>query len=488
MTNHRDQLSVAEKIGYSLGDLSANLIFQTLMTFLAFYYTDVYQLSPRVASTIIFTGGITGACFNPIMGIIADRTHTRWGQFRPWVLWTAVPLALFSILTFTTPNLDATAKTIYALSTYICLILVYTANNLPYSALSGVITSNLAERNSLSAYRFTAVLIAQFTIQVLLLPLVLLLGSGDKVEGFRITMSIFAIVGTIFFVITFLSTRERVSSEAQPVTSVKKDIQDLMANRPWAIILAMTTLIFISLSLRGGTLIYYFTYYLNEDSVSQFLAQTGCTSAINQLNRAFGFLALDFQQPKVASASAFSVFNAGGIIFMILGIRLSKPLADKFGKRDVLGYSLLIATLFILVFYVLPPHAVAFAFIFQIFHGFFYGITIPLLWSMTADVADYSEWKNHRRATAIIFSAMIFGLKVGLSIGGSMVAGILAFYKYDASLPVQEFITQQGIKSAVSLFSAIPFFISVAACLFLYPIDKKMESQIETDLYLRRTT
>ena len=165
MNAQTSSISITEKIGYSLGDLGANLIFQTLMTFLAFFYTDVYKIPPASAATIIFVGGMIGAFFNPVMGVIADRTHTRWGKFRPWILWTSVPLGIISLLAFSTPELSDQGKLIYAFTTYVLLVVIYSANNLPYSALSGVLTGNMKDRNSLSAYRFVAVMIAQFRHQ-----------------------------------------------------------------------------------------------------------------------------------------------------------------------------------------------------------------------------------------------------------------------------------------------------------------------------------
>ncbi len=192
------------------------------MTFLAFFYTDVYKIPPRAASAIIFTGGMIGAFFNPIMGAIADRTQTRWGKFRPWILWTAVPFGIMAILAFSTPDFGEKGKIAYALITYILLVLVYSANNLPYSALSGVLTGNIAECNSISSYRFVGVMLAQFAVQVLLLPLVLLLGDGDKTKGFEVTMAIFAGVGVVFFIIAFLSTRERVIPTPEKKSSVRE--------------------------------------------------------------------------------------------------------------------------------------------------------------------------------------------------------------------------------------------------------------------------
>jgi Na+/melibiose symporter-like transporter len=480
------KLSVTEKIGYSLGDLAANLIFQTLMTFLAFFYTDVYQIPPAAAATIIFTGGLIGACFNPIMGIIADRTQTRWGKFRPWILWTSVPFGVIALLAFSTPDFGPDGKIIYAFITYVLLVLVYSANNLPYSALSGVLTGSMADRNSLSAYRFVAVMVAQFIIQALLLPLVLILGDGDKAVGFENTMTLFAWVGIVFFLITFITTKERVKTISGQTSSIRQDVSDLLKNRPWLIMLILTVLVFITLALKGGMYIFYFENYLSEQQVAVFLEDIGFNSFILALNSGLTSMGLtEFLWPKDAATSGFSLFNAGGIICMIIGIGFSKPLADRFGKRDVFAVALFISTLFILAFYLFPSDAIGLVFLSQILHGFFYGITIPLLWAMIADVADYSEWKNNRRATAIIFSAMIFGLKLGLSIGGALVAGILAHVGYDAQLAAQSPETINGIKLSVSLYASLPFLLGVG-CVCLYEINKHKETQIEQALNERR--
>jgi Na+/melibiose symporter-like transporter len=487
MSSTSEKLSVTEKVGYSLGDLAANLIFQTLVTFLAFFYTNVYRIPAGTAATIIFVVGLLGAfVFTPVTGFIADRTRTRWGKFRPWVLWSAIPFGVVSLLTFTTPQLGAGGKVFYALATYTLLVLVYVANNLPYSALSGVITGNMDQRNSLSAYRFVAVMIAQFTIQVLLLPLVLILGGGDKAEGFRNTMALFAVVGTVFFLVTFFTTRERVVPVAEQQTSIRQDLVDLTHNRPWLIVLAVTVLVFINLALKGGMYVYYFKYYLDPTQLARFLDGIGFNGMIDGLNTSLTGIGLaGFQWPQDAPTSAFSLFNAGGIVFMVIGIGFSRRLAERFGKRDVFGGALLVSTLFLLAFWFYPPDAIGLVLVSYILHGFFYGITIPLLWAMAADVADYSEWVNHRRATATVFSAMLVGLKLGLSLGGAMVAGILALYGYDASLPVQSPQVMHGIKLAVSVYCAIPFLAGVGL-LFWYGIDKPMESRIEQELRARR--
>ncbi|MFK7906355.1 MAG: MFS transporter, partial [Chitinophagales bacterium] len=341
MSTSTHKLSVTEKIGYSLGDLAANLIFQTLMTFLAFFYTDVYQIPAATAATIIFLGGFIGAFFNVIMGAIADRTQTRWGKFRPWILWTSIPFGVISLMAFSTPDFSANGKVIYAMVTYFLLVIIYSANNLPYSALSGVLTGDMKERNSLSSYRFVAVMVAQFIIQVLLLPLVLILGDGDKAVGFKNTMAIFSITGVVFLLITFWTTRERIVPKPEQKSTVKEDLTDLVKNQPWVVMLVLTILVFVTLALKGGMYIYYFKDYLNEPSLIAFLQNIGFNGFIEGLNHFLVGIGLtEFQWPEDAPTSAFSLFNAGGIIFMIIGIFFSKPLADRFGKRDVFGLGL----------------------------------------------------------------------------------------------------------------------------------------------------
>jgi len=476
MSQTSQKLSVKEKIGYSLGDLAANLVFQTLVTYLAFFYTDIYGLDANHASAIMLTVGLVAAFgFNPIIGAIADRTNSKWGKFRPWILWTAVPLGVVALLAFSTPDFEYKGKVIYAVVTYTLLLLLYAANNLPYSALSGVITGDMGERNSISAYRFVAVMFAQFFVQVFMLPIIESAGGGDKAVGIEIVMTWLAIIGTIMLLITFFTTRERIVPKPEQKSSIKEDLSDLFKNKPWVITLTVTTLVFVTLAMKGGSYVYYFKNYVDADRL---------TSFISPILDFLSSIGINFFGEDPVSAG-FGLFNAGGIIFMIVGIGLSKKLADKYGKRDVFMAFLFISTLFIIFFYFFSPTSVELMFVSQILHGFFYGITIPLLWAMIADVADYSEWKTNRRATAIIFSAMMVGLKGGLSIGSALVASILASYGYDASLPEQTASAITGTKMLVSIFPAIPFLIGVGL-LFLYEIDKKMEVQIEAELKERR--
>ncbi len=480
MEQGNQKISVIEKIGYSLGDLAANLVFQTLVTYLAYFYTDIYGLKPEDASIItLIVGLIAGFGFNPVIGAIADRTHSKWGKFRPWILFTAVPLGVAALLAFSTPDFSYKGKMVYAAITYSVLLLLYAANNLPYSALSGVITGDMGQRNSISSYRFVAVMFAQFFVQVFMLPIILSVGHGDKAVGIETVMTWLAIIGTIMLLITFFTTKERVIPTAEQESSLKEDLKDLFQNRPWIIMLVVTTLIFITLAMKGGSYVYYFNNYVDTESLKTF---------ISPITVFFNSIGMNFfgEDPKSAG---FGLFNAGGIIMMIVGITFSKRFADKYGKRDVFLASLFISTLFVLFFIFYPSKSVGLMFTSQILHGFFYGISTPILWAMIADVADYSEWKNNRRATAIIFSAMMVGLKVGLSVGSALVSSIIGHYGYISTEGTQNVVQPEtvavGAKMLVSIFPAIPFFVS-CGLLSLYKIDKKMELQIEKDLNERR--
>ena len=487
MTQDSQILSVKEKIGYSLGDFAANLVFQTLVTYLAFFYTDIYGLETSDASAIILVVGLIAAFgFNPIIGTLSDRTTSRWGKFRPWILYTSLPLGVVALLAFSTPDFEYKGKVIYAAVTYTLLLLLYAANNLPYSALSGVITGNMGDRNSLSSYRFVAVMFAQFFVQVFMLPIIETAGGGDKAQGIEIVMTWLAVIGTLMLLITFFTTRERIIPKPEQKSSVMEDLSDLFKSRPWLIMLTLTTLIFITLAMKGGSYVYYFKNYVDKERLTNFI------SPILDILSGIG---INFFGADPLSAG-FGLFNAGGIIFMIFGIGLSKGLADKYGKRDIFNLFLFASTLFILVFYFFAANSVELMFAAQIGHGFFYGITIPILWAMIADVADYSEWKNNRRATAIIFSAMMVGLKGGLTIGSFLLTSILGAYGYitkegaEASGIANELITQpesaiEGTRMLVSIYPSIPFLIG-CGILFFYKINKNMEIQIEKELKQRR--
>ena len=331
-TTASQKLSVVEKVGYSLGDLAANLVFQTLVTYLAYFYTDIYGLNTNDASALILTVGLIAAFgFNPIIGALADRTTSRWGKFRPWILWTAVPLGVIALLAFSTPDFSYKGKLIYAVVTYTLLLLFYAANNLPYGALSGVITGDMKERNSMSAYRFVAVMFAQFFVQVFMYSIIISAGHGDKAAGIEKVMTWLAVIGTIMLIVTFLTTKERIVPKPEQKSSLKQDLSDLFKNKPWVIMLTLTTLVFITLAMKGGAYVYYFENYVDKEKLTTFI-----TPILN----AFTSAGINFFGEDPVSAG-FGLFNAGGIIFMIVGITISKWLADKYGKRNVLNTFLL---------------------------------------------------------------------------------------------------------------------------------------------------
>ena len=441
------KISVTEKIGYSLGDAAANFIFQTMLVFQLAFYTDTFGITAAAAGTLFLVVRVWDAIFDPFMGVVADRTNTKWGKFRPWILWTAVPFGIIGFLTFTTPPFDAQGKLIYAYVTYIVLMMVYSANNLPYSALSGVITGDLAERTSLSAYRFVAAMSAALVIQGLALPMVTYFGGGDSAKGYQITMGVFSALAIVFFIITFATTRERVQPDPTQRNSVRRDLADLTSNGPWVAMFVLTIIVFITLAMRGGVMLYYFKYYLGREDL-------------------------------------FSIFNVFGTGSTIVGVVASTPLAKRFGKRDVFIVGLVLTVVFTAAFVLLPRTAIALIFGTEMLRQLAYGFTIPLLWAMMADVADFSEWKNHRRATAVVFSAIVFALKAGLGFGGAIGGWLLAAYGYVPNVAQTE-RALQGIKLTTSIFPAITFALALV-CLFFYRIDKRLEIQITDDLAERR--
>ncbi len=447
MQHQTQKLSIVEKVGYSLGDSAANFIFQTVMMFLMFFYTDILGISAAVAGTIFLATRIFDAFNDPMMGAIADRTNTRWGKFRPWVLITAVPFGVIGILMFTAPNLSPTGKIIYAFITYNLMMIIYTINNVPYCAMTGVLTGDSIERTGLSQYRFIFAMLATFVVQSFSLDLVKYFGKGDNAKGYQLTMVLFCSLAMIFFVITFFTTKERVKPDPKQKTSLKRDISDLMHNKQWLAIFFLTVFIFVYLALRGSVTLYYFKYYVGREDL-------------------------------------FGRFNMLGMGVTLIGILFSKPLAIRFGKRNTFMVCLFLTAVFASVYAFLPPNAIFLIFAFNVLLSLSYAPTIPMLWAMMADVADYGEWKTGRRATGMTFSATTFGLKMGLSLGGALSGWLLSYYGYVANQEQTEF-TLKGIRLMMSIFPAIPFFIGVAV-LFLYKIDKKTEIVMTEELIERR--
>jgi len=485
------RLPVREKIGYSFGDAAANFVFQTMIIFQLGFYTDVFGITATAAGTLLLLGRFWDAFFDPFMGVIADRTNSRWGKFRPWVLWSAIPFALMFFLAFTTPHWSGTGKLIYAYATYILLMTVYSVNNLPYSALSGVMTGDVNERTNLSQYRFFFAMAAAFVVQGLTLPLVGKFGGGNVQHGWSITIGLFALLSIVFFIITFFSVKERIQPDPRQKSSVKQDFADLLKNAPWLAMFILTLFLFITLALWGSATFYYFSYYLDKEHIFSFLQSWGLVTASaggassgwwHSVLNTFGLLAT----PDRANASSvgFSLFNMVGMLVQIIGVLVSKWLAVRFGKRNVFVVGLFFTAVFTGLFYMVPTSAVGLAFIFNILKSLSYGPTIPLLWAMMADVADYSEWKTRRRATGFIFAGIVFALKAGLGLGGAICGWLLALYGYVPNA-LQSDHSLMGIRMTASIYPSITFFIGVIA-LLTYGISKKLNLQIQDELAERR--
>jgi len=486
-TPNSHRLSFIEKAGYSLGDAAANFVFMTMILFQQNFYTDTFGLPAAIAGIVLMVGRFWDAFFDPLMGIIADRTNTRWGKFRPWILWTALPWAVIMTLTFTVPNLCLTGKIIYAILTNMLLMTIYSANNTPYSALSGVMTGDSAERTRLSQYRFVAAMTAQLLVGGLTLPLVAKFGQGDSAKGWQTTMAIWALVCLFCFLITFLTTRERIQPDPKQSKSIIEDFRSLAKNGPWLAMFILTLAHFTMISLRGGVGIYYFKYYLDSQKLYEFLDWFGITKIGpgHPLGGIFGILGLTLNSDLSNLRDvAFSFQQVTAQFVTLIGVFSATWLSLRFGKRAVALAGFILTTVLICLFALIPREGVVAAYITEWLRALCYGPTIPLLWAMFADVADYGEWKTGRRITGVVFATIIFALKFGLSLGALILGLILKFHGYAPNVD-QSPLSLLGIRSATSLYPAF-FLLIVIACLYKYPITKQLNEQIQRELEERR--
>jgi sugar (glycoside-pentoside-hexuronide) transporter len=441
------KLSFAEKFGYGLGDMAANFIFQAMLALQLSYYTDTFGLSAAQAGTLFLVVGLIAAAFNPIMGVIADRTNTKWGKFRPWLLWTALPFGIIGILTFTTPSLSITGKLVYAWTTYLLLRLIYAVNNVPYASLTGVLTGDPDERTSIASYRQVFANIAGFIVQSLAIPMVVFFGHGNDARGYQITMGLLSVLSVIFFIVAFFATKERIQPDPQQQTSLTRDLKDLFSNRPWIVLFLVTTFYFAAISMRGSVMLPFFKYLAGDEKL-------------------------------------FSWFNGFGLASLIAGVTVSTALTKRIGKRPLFILSMTLSGLFNLAVLFLPPHATVAIIVSEVLRQFAYGTSGPLIWAMMGDVADYGEWKTGRRATGTVTAAVVFALWVGLAIGGAVAGWLFSYYGY-VSNAVQTARALDGIRLTAGLWSAL-FFFATAACLFFYPISRKINKNISDELAGRR--
>ena len=447
MNNNSAKLSIKEKIGYGLGDTASHFVWDMVGFWILIFYTDTFGISAAAAGTIMLIARFWDMLSDPLMGIIADRTNSKWGKFRPYLLWMALPYSVLAVLTFTTPNLGPTGKVVYAGITYLLLMTVFTAINLPYSSLGAVMTSDSYERAGLNSYRFIFAFAGQFIVTGSALYLANYFGRGNMAQGYQYTLMLFAAISFVLFMITFKTTRERVAPPPAQQKDLKEDIRNLFRNRPWVILFFVGIVSFIMFALQNLSIAYYFKYYVGQEQSVQ-------------------------------------LFNIIGTIALIVGIPFSKPLAKRFGKRNVYIASSLISGLFFILLYLPGNDSISAVYILNILAKFTYAPAVPLLWTMLADTADYSEWKFHRRATGLVFSAATFAQKAGWGIGGALAGWMLALYKFVPNIE-QTAASLRGIKLMISVFPGV-LYMSCAILLYFYAINQKTCLEMQHELEQRR--
>lgn len=465
------KVSLGEKVGYSLGDAGANLVFQMMMMFQLKFYTDVFGLDGAVAGSILMIASFAALVVDPTVGLLADRTVTRWGKFRPWVLWTAVPFCVFYILAYYNPGIvEKGMVATYATISYVLLMTIYSFNNIPYTSLGGVMTSDIKERTSITTIRFIIVTIAQFVVQGLTLPLVDRFGRGNDQHGWLCTIGLFAVIALVFFIITFMVTKERIQPPVTQKKNIKADIKDTISDVSWNSIALLTFVLFITLAMWGSAINFYFQYNVDEQSLCDFLRVFGLTVEQNE-----------------AYSIGFSAFNMMGAIIQFLGvICMSRYLANKYGKKKVFMICLSMTAFFTAMFYIPSPTDVSLLFFLNFLRSLAYAPTVPLLWAMIADVADHIEYENHRRATGFCFSGVVLALKMGLGLGGAIAGIIISMFGYvSGNVSVQNESAMEGIRIVSSLVPALLFAVGVLA-LHFYPITKEYNESMQAELAARR--
>jgi glycoside/pentoside/hexuronide:cation symporter, GPH family len=455
-TTDTEKLSFKEKTGYALGDTASNLFWMTFVFFGSIFYTDVFGLRPEQMATLFFVTRIVDTVFDPIVGMVADRTTTRWGKFRPYLLWFVVPFGVCGTLAFITPPWGGTGKLVYAYITYGLIGLVYSAINLPYSALMGVISPSSEERTKVSSFRFIGAYSAGLVVSLCTLPLVKFFGGGNQQIGFAVTVGIYAFLGMVMWVVCFATTRERVAPKATQ-SSFLRDLGDVVTNVPWLIlfVLGIATLSYVSI--RNGCFAYYFKYYVGDQTV----------------------LGMKFTANGMLGA-----FFVAGSLATLFGTSLVAPVAKRIGKRQLYMIMMAISSVLTITFFFLDPQDVILMFVLQILANLIMGPTAALVYAMYADASDYSEWKTGRRSTGLVFAASSFAQKMGWTVGGAVTGIILSSFGYQAGA-VQSAGSLTGLKLLVSFIPAVGSVIAALLPL-LYSLDDKRMKQIEKELAERR--
>jgi GPH family glycoside/pentoside/hexuronide:cation symporter len=450
-----DHLNFTEKLGYGLGDTASNFFFQVFNIFLLYYYTDVFGLAPAAVGLMFMVTKVVDAISDPLMGIVADRTNTRWGKFRPYLLWGAIPYGVLGYAMFAGPELSDTGKLMYAYVTYTLMMLAYTFINVPYSALMGVISSNSLERTSVSSFRFICAFSAAWLVGTFVTPLKTILGGGDEALGFQLTMAIFAVISIALFWVTFATTKERVKP-LQKESSLKLDFKAMLGNAPWLVLFFAAIFTLMNVAVRNGAIMYYFKYYVGDDG-----------------------------SPIFMIFDKTAVFMSLGLFTMVVGIACTKWLAERFEKRTLLMLLSFLNAVSMAVFFFIPPEQYLLMIIVNCLGAFIIGPTPALVWAMYADTADYGEWKSGRRTTGLVFSALQFAQKLGLAVGAGLSGFILSLFGFVAN-QAQSDMSITGIRLMFSVFPAA-FAIAGVVAVYFYPLRDTKVKEIEKELKARHS-
>ncbi len=498
------KLSFIEKAGYSTGDAAANFVFMTMVLFQTNFYTDAFGLSAGAAAAILLWPRLWDAVVDPIVGVLADRTNTRWGKFRPWVLLTSVPWCVVMVLAYTTPHgWSMGALIAYAAITNTLLMSIYSMNNMPYSALGGVMTGNLNERAKLNSYRFISANAAQFIVGAFTLPLVAkfaarhaaggTIGIADKQYGWSMIMTIWAVLSLFLFFITFATTRERIQPVKTEKSSPLQDFSDLLKNNPWKIMWCWTLVHFGILVFRGGAMYNYYHHYTDKTAMYNWLKGFGLVAPPNS-PPSHGFLEfvgyiVHGDSSNLANSNVADVFNSiindVGIGITIFVIFLSASLAKRFGKKAVSASCFALSAIGSFAYSFLAPTNVWGMIGVTLFVSVAYAPSIPLNWAIFADLADYSEWKVGRRFTGMVFATIGFALKTGLALGSASFLWIMAgFFNYNTNLP-DDPSAIQGYRVCSGIIVGLLFGICTIL-LVSYPLNKRRTIQMADELAERR--
>jgi len=496
MSDTAQKLSFVEKAGYGAGDAAASFVFMTMILFQANFYTDVFGITATEAATVLLVARLWDAVADPVVGVLADRTVTRWGKFRPWILCTAVPWCLAMILAYTTPAGWSKGGLIaYATVTNVLLMSIYSMNNMPYAALGGVMTGDVNERTKLNSVRFIAVNLAQFVVGGFTLPLVAKFSSAYGAQrGWQITITIWAILCLVLFLVTFVTTRERVQPQARRDANLKQDFAALARNNPWLVMLLMTVFHFCVLSFRGAALYNYYHHYADKPAMYDWARALGLTEpqatygALAPLQNMLGYVVhgdrSDLTHSNVADVFN-SIVNLINTVVTIIIIALSTTLSARFGKKAMAVSGFGLAALGTLGFHFLRPTDVDAMLVFTVVIATCYAPTIPLIWSIYADVADYSEWKTGRRLTGMAFATIGFALKCGLALGSSSFLWIMvAFFRYDARAPDAP-LALEGFRTCSGLVVSL-LFVICTILLGVYQLNKRTTLEMADELTARR--